>query len=111
MKKPTKPKAAPKSNVITIKHVADRYFNGPVIQKYVTKIAVVTEVARLVRELEKDPEKREAMYFKLIESLDYSEHWANIVSKAKIGDLYEDLKTNDWKDREPEVEEEVSGDE
>jgi len=108
--KPKKIKSEPEvTNVVGIRSLVDRIARAPYIQKYVTKIAIATEVARLVREIEKDPEKREVMYFKLIESLDFSDAWLNSASKAKISDLYNDLRDDNWNDIKNELEEYESG--
>lgn len=59
---------------------------------------IVTELARYIAIVEKDPVKREDLYYKLIESLDFSPEWTRIASLKKLGVLYNDLAHGWWGD-------------
>ena len=59
---------------------------------------IVTELARYIAVVEKDPVRREDLYFKLIESLDFSADWTHAASSKKLGELYKDLAYGWWGD-------------
>jgi len=59
---------------------------------------IVTELARYIAIVEKDPIKREDLYYKLIESLDFSAEWTRVAALKKLGELYKDLAHGWWGD-------------
>lgn len=59
---------------------------------------IVTELARYIAIVEKDPTVREDLYFRLIESLDFSAEWHTIAARKKLGELYVDLTRGWWGD-------------
>lgn len=59
---------------------------------------IVTEMARYILVVEKDPIKREDLYFRLIESLDFSDEWVRLASGRTLGALYDDLANGWWGD-------------
>lgn len=59
---------------------------------------IVTELARYIAIVEKDPVRREDLYYKLIESLDFSAEWTRLASLKKLGELYDDLAHGWWGD-------------
>lgn len=61
---------------------------------------IVTELARYILTKENDPVVREDLYFKLIESLDFSPKWHNEASERTLQQLYEELTRGWWGDVE-----------
>lgn len=59
---------------------------------------IVTELARYIAIVEKDPSVREDLYFRLIESLDFSAEWHGAAARKKLGELYIDLTQGWWGD-------------
>jgi|DEB0MinimDraft_3_1074331.scaffolds.fasta_scaffold394367_1 hypothetical protein len=59
---------------------------------------IVTELARYISIVEKDPVKKEDLYYRLIESLDFSAEWTRVASLKKLGELYNDLAHGWWGD-------------
>lgn len=59
---------------------------------------IVTELARYIAVVEKDPSVREDLYYRLIESLDFSAEWHGIAARKKLGELYIDLTQGWWGD-------------
>jgi len=59
---------------------------------------IVTELARYIAVVEKNPTVREDLYYRLIESLDFSAEWTRVASLKKLGELYNDLAHGWWGD-------------
>ena len=71
------------------------------------RIAIVTELARLVDEVGDQPVGREKLYRDLIRSLDFSEEWIKLHAERPLSELYGKLLTGAWKDVEPSLEPET----
>ena len=73
------------------------------------RIAIVTELARLVDEayVHAPPIGREKLYRDLIRSLDFSEEWVKQHAERPLSELYGKLLTGAWKDVEPSLEPET----
>jgi hypothetical protein len=69
-------------------------------QRYIIKIAIVTELSRFIRGTVNDVFIREELMWKLIDSLDYSDTWLATVADMKLGQLKELLVSPNWHDVE-----------
>ena len=68
--------------------------------RMVNKMALMTELGRMVRDCVKSPAERERCYWKLIEAMDYSDAWHDRAARGKLGNLLEELRAGYWKDIE-----------
>ena len=98
--------------VLTMNVVVDRHLRGErnnkLTPRLVTKMAFVSELARIVRDTVKDPLDRERYYMKIIEAMDYSDEWHDKAEKMKLSTLIEDLKDGKIKDLPPKTKSEIA---
>lgn len=75
------------------------------------RLAIVTELGRMVRDIVKDPFERDRCYWKIIEAADYSEEWHDMANDLSLNALLIDLRFGRFKDIEVVVngEQESSG--
>lgn len=64
------------------------------------RLAFVTELGRMVRDIVKDPLEREKCYWKIIEAADYSNEWHDAHHDLSLGALLIDLRFGRFKDIE-----------
>ena len=66
-------------------------------QKYITRIAITTEVARLVMEDDLSDSEKLGYFWDLIRALDFSDEWTKQRTERSIGSIYEELKLGNWR--------------
>ena len=70
------------------------------VTKLTNRLAFVTELGRMVRDVVKDPIERDKCYWKIIEAADYSDEWHDSTMDLSLNALLIDLRFGRFKDVE-----------